>query len=52
MIGRLRPAILRFHYYGTVGSNRDEFVIVQKLEKVDWMEGPHREAAAQKEAAE
>jgi len=23
-----------------VGSNRDEFVIVRKLEKVDWLEGP------------
>jgi nitrate reductase alpha subunit len=30
-----------FNYYGTVGSNRDEFVIVRKMSKVDWMEGPY-----------
>jgi nitrate reductase alpha subunit len=29
-----------FNYYGTVGSNRDEFVIVRKMDKVDWLEGP------------
>jgi nitrate reductase alpha subunit len=23
-----------------VGSNRDEFVVVRKMKKVDWMEGP------------
>ena len=52
MIGGYAQQSYGFNYYGTVGSNRDEFVIVQKLEKVDWMEGPRREAAAQKEAAE
>ena len=31
-----------FNYYGTVGSNRDEFVVVRKLNKVDWMEGPYQ----------
>jgi nitrate reductase alpha subunit len=25
-----------FNYYGTVGSNRDEFVVVRKLPKVEW----------------
>jgi hypothetical protein len=29
-----------FNYYGTVGSNRDEFVIVRRMERVDWLEGP------------
>ena len=32
-------------YYGTVGSNRDEFVIVRKLENVDWLEGPAEDYA-------
>ena len=31
-----------FNYYGTVGSNRDEFVIVRKMDKVDWMDEPAR----------
>ena len=29
-----------FNYYGTVGSNRDEWVIVRKMSKVDWMDEP------------
>jgi len=31
-----------------VGANRDEFVIVRKMQKVDWLDQP----ATQKEAAE
>ena len=27
-------------YYGTIGTNRDEFVIVRKLVNVDWLERP------------
>ena len=53
MIGGYAQQSYGFNYYGTVGSNRDEFVVVHKLEKVDWMEGPYRETTAQiKEAAE
>ncbi len=53
MIGGYAQQSYGFNYYGTVGSNRDEFVIVHKLEKVDWMEGPYQEPVArQKEAAE
>ena len=26
--------------YGTVGANRDEFVVVRKMNKVDWMDSP------------
>jgi nitrate reductase alpha subunit len=52
MIGGYAQQSYGFNYYGTVGSNRDEFVIVQKLEKVDWLEGPYRDTAAHKEAAE
>jgi nitrate reductase alpha subunit len=28
------------NYYGTIGSNRDTFVIVRKMAKVDWLEEP------------
>jgi nitrate reductase alpha subunit len=53
MIGGYAQQSYGFNYYGTVGSNRDEFVIVHKLEKIDWMEGPYVETTAQeKEAAE
>jgi nitrate reductase alpha subunit len=36
MIGGYAQLAYGFNYYGTVGSNRDEFVVVQKLDKVDW----------------
>lgn len=45
MIGGYAQQSYGFNYYGTVGANRDEFVVVRKLEKVDWMEGPYKEAA-------
>ncbi len=38
MIGGYVQQAYGFNYYGTVGSNRDEYVIVRKLEKVDWLE--------------
>lgn len=40
MIGGYAQQSWGFNYYGTVGSNRDEFVIVRKVKKVDWMEKP------------
>ena len=40
MIGGYAQQSYGFNYYGTVGSNRDEFVIVRKIENVDWLEGP------------
>ena len=48
MIGGYAQLSYGFNYYGTVGSNRDEFVIVRKMEKVDWLDSP----ATPKEAAE
>jgi nitrate reductase alpha subunit len=45
MIGGYAQQSYGFNYYGTVGSNRDEFVIVRRLDKVDWLEGPAREPA-------
>ncbi len=40
MIGGYAQQSYGFNYYGTVGSNRDEFVVVRKMEKVDWLEKP------------
>ncbi|WP_164115931.1 nitrate reductase subunit alpha [Sphingorhabdus sp. Alg239-R122] len=39
MIGGYAQQSYGFNYYGTVGSNRDEFVIVRKLADVDWLDG-------------
>jgi len=49
MIGGYAQQSYGFNYYGTVGSNRDEFVIVRRVDKVDWLEGPatHAMEAAQ-----
>ncbi|MDF2766113.1 MAG: nitrate reductase subunit alpha NarG, partial [Rhodospirillales bacterium] len=44
MIGGYAQQSYGFNYYGTVGSNRDEFVIVRKMDKVDWLEGPATDA--------
>ncbi|MDO9267497.1 MAG: nitrate reductase subunit alpha, partial [Methylobacter sp.] len=38
MIGGYAQQSYGFNYYGTVGSNRDEFVIVRKMSKVDWLD--------------
>ena len=38
MIGGYAQQSYGFNYYGTVGSNRDEFVIVRKMTRVDWMD--------------
>jgi nitrate reductase alpha subunit len=43
MIGGYAQQSYGFNYYGTVGSNRDEFVIVRKIAKVDWMDQPAKE---------
>jgi len=40
MIGGYAQQAYGFNYYGTVGSNRDEFVIVRKMNKVDWLDAP------------
>jgi nitrate reductase / nitrite oxidoreductase, alpha subunit len=39
MIGGYAQLSYSFNYYGTVGSNRDEFVLVRKMKKVDWLDG-------------
>ncbi len=40
MIGGYAQQSYGFNYYGTVGSNRDEFVIIRKMDKVDWKDEP------------
>ncbi|MCO4322255.1 nitrate reductase subunit alpha [Aliidiomarina quisquiliarum] len=38
MIGGYAQQSYGFNYYGTVGCNRDEFVIIRKMDKVDWLD--------------
>jgi nitrate reductase alpha subunit len=42
MIGGYAQYAYAFNYYGTVGSQRDEFVVIHKIEdhEVDWLERP------------
>ena len=55
MIGGYAQQSYGFNYYGTVGSNRDEFVIIRKMADVDWLERPAADQAPESsklEAAE
>ena len=45
MIGGYVQLSYGFKYYGTVGANRDEFVVLRKMAKVDWLDGPRPVAA-------
>lgn len=38
MIGGYAQQSYGFNYYGTVGSNRDEFVVVRKMKRIDWLD--------------
>ena len=39
MIGGYAHLAYGFNYYGTVGSNRDEFVVVRKMKNINWLDG-------------
>jgi nitrate reductase alpha subunit len=39
MIGGYAQLSYSFNYYGTVGCNRDEFVLVRKMKHIDWLDG-------------
>lgn len=39
MIGGYAQLSYGFNYYGTIGTNRDEFVVVRKMRKIDWLDG-------------
>ncbi len=40
MIGGYAQLSYGFNYYGTVGTNRDEFVVVRKMKNIDWLDTP------------
>ncbi len=44
MVGGYAQLSYGLNYYGTTGANRDSFVIMRKLAKVDWMDRVQREA--------
>lgn len=48
MIGGYAQFSYGFNYYGTIGTNRDEFVVVRKMSRVDWLD---RETEPQEEGA-
>lgn len=39
MIGGYAQFSYGFNYYGTIGTNRDEFVVVRKMNRIDWLDG-------------
>ncbi len=39
MIGGYAHQAYGFNYYGTVGANRDDFVVIRKVKRLDWMDG-------------
>lgn len=39
MIGGYAQYSYGFNYYGTIGTNRDEFVLVRKMARIDWLDG-------------
>jgi nitrate reductase alpha subunit len=45
MIGGYVQLAYGFNYYGTVGANRDEFVIVRKMSQVNWFDKAADDAA-------
>jgi len=44
MIGGYAQQAWGFNYYGTVGCNRDEMVVVRKMDKIDWLDDDGYEA--------
>jgi nitrate reductase alpha subunit len=40
MIGGYAQLSYGFNYYGTIGTNRDEIVVIRKMNKVDWLDTP------------
>ncbi|MHB0776281.1 nitrate reductase subunit alpha [Halomonas sp. WWR20] len=48
MIGGYAQLSYSFNYYGTVGSNRDEFVVARKMHHVDWLDGEGNDSVQEK----
>jgi len=47
MVGGYAQLSYGFNYYGTVGSNRDEFVVVRKMSKIEWKNEPVSETSGE-----
>ncbi|CAG1017074.1 partial nitrate reductase / nitrite oxidoreductase, alpha subunit, partial [Burkholderiaceae bacterium] len=47
MIGGYAQLSYGFNYYGTIGTNRDEFVVVRKMRKIDWLDDEATTAGVQ-----
>ncbi|MEB7738171.1 nitrate reductase subunit alpha [Escherichia coli] len=43
MIGGYAQLAWGFNYYGTVGSNRDEFIMIRKMKNVNWLDDEGRD---------
>ncbi|MEN3261905.1 nitrate reductase subunit alpha [Sodalis endosymbiont of Spalangia cameroni] len=43
MIGGYAQLAYGFNYYGTVGSNRDEFIMIRKMKRVNWLDDEGRD---------
>ena len=52
MIGGYAQFSYGFNYYGTIGTNRDEFVVVRKMNKIDWLDTPVADERRSAEGAE
>ncbi|HPT51639.1 MAG TPA: nitrate reductase subunit alpha, partial [Accumulibacter sp.] len=52
MIGGYAQFSYGFNYYGTIGTNRDEFVVVRKMAKVDWLDDPAQSPATHAQGAQ
>ncbi|WP_213989346.1 nitrate reductase subunit alpha [Sodalis sp. dw_96] len=51
MIGGYAQLAYGFNYYGTVGSNRDEFVVIRRMDRIDWLDGEGNDDAQGNAAA-
>ena len=47
MIGGYAQLSYGFNYYGTIGTNRDEFILLRKMDKVEWLDEPETAPALQ-----
>ncbi|WP_119047727.1 nitrate reductase subunit alpha [Escherichia albertii] len=43
MIGGYAQLAWGFNYYGTVGSNRDEFIMIRKMKNINWLDDEGRD---------
>jgi nitrate reductase alpha subunit len=51
MIGGYAQLAYGFNYYGTVGSNRDEYVVIRRMDRIDWLDGEGNDDAQGNAAA-